>query len=233
MADVIAADQLRLFIERIERLEDEKKGISDDIKDVYAESKSNGFDTKTIRAIVRLRKMEKHHREEAEMLLETYKHALGMDSSYDATPLGAAAASRSAGGTDVVKLAAEIHAAGGRMVGDTLAIPMAGLKDAAEEREAGAADEGRYQTAIALVVQHKNASSSWLQRQMGLGYNASARLVERMEKEGIVSRPDHVGRREVLIDDLIAASKKSVMAQVVDAVNGGALGAGVTASLNS
>ena len=56
----VAADQLRLFIERIERLEEEKKGIADDVKDVYAEAKSNGYDTKTMRAIVRLRKMEKH-----------------------------------------------------------------------------------------------------------------------------------------------------------------------------
>ena len=76
---MIAADQLRLLIERIERLEEEKKGIADDIKDVYAEAKSTGFDVKTIRTIVRLRKMEKHHRDEAEMLLETYKQALGLD----------------------------------------------------------------------------------------------------------------------------------------------------------
>ena len=79
MSDIIAADQLRLLIERIERLEEEKKGIADDIKDVYGEAKSTGFDTKTIRQIVRLRKMEKHHRDEAEMLLETYKAALGLD----------------------------------------------------------------------------------------------------------------------------------------------------------
>lgn len=78
MSDIIAADQLRLLIERIERLEEEKKGIADDIKDVYGEAKSTGFDVKTIRAIVRLRKMEKHHREEAEAILETYKTALGM-----------------------------------------------------------------------------------------------------------------------------------------------------------
>ena len=78
MSDIIAADQLRLLIERIERLEEEKKGIADDIKDVYGEAKSTGFDTKTIRQIVRLRKMEKHHRDEAEMLLETYKQALGL-----------------------------------------------------------------------------------------------------------------------------------------------------------
>ncbi|MDB5675594.1 MAG: hypothetical protein JWM65_2576 [Sphingomonas bacterium] len=78
MSDVIAAEQLRLFIERIERLEEEKKGMADDIRDVYAESKSNGYDTKTMRAIVRLRRMEKHHRDEAEALLETYKAALGL-----------------------------------------------------------------------------------------------------------------------------------------------------------
>ena len=62
----------------IERLDEEKKGISDDIKDVYGEAKSTGFDVKTMRAIIRLRKMEKHHRDEAEALLETYKAALGL-----------------------------------------------------------------------------------------------------------------------------------------------------------
>jgi uncharacterized protein (UPF0335 family) len=75
----VAADQLRLFIERIERLEEEKKGIADDVKDVYAEAKANGYDTKTMRAIVRLRKMEKHTRDEMDALLETYRNALGLD----------------------------------------------------------------------------------------------------------------------------------------------------------
>ena len=78
MSDSISAEQLRLFIERIERLEEEKKGIADDIKDVYAEAKSTGFDVKTIRTIVKLRKMEKHHRDEADALLETYRNALGL-----------------------------------------------------------------------------------------------------------------------------------------------------------
>jgi uncharacterized protein (UPF0335 family) len=78
MSDNISAEQLRLLIERIERLEEEKKGLTDDIRDVYAEAKSTGFDAKTMRTIVRLRKLEKHHREEAEMLLETYKQALGI-----------------------------------------------------------------------------------------------------------------------------------------------------------
>jgi uncharacterized protein (UPF0335 family) len=75
----VAADQLRLFIERIERLEEEKKGIADDIKDVYSEAKSTGYDVKTMRAIVRLRKLESHVRQEAEALLETYKAALGLE----------------------------------------------------------------------------------------------------------------------------------------------------------
>ena len=74
----VAADQLRLFIERIERLEEEKKGIADDVKDVYAEAKSTGYDTKTMRAIVRLRRMEQHARQEADALLETYRNALGL-----------------------------------------------------------------------------------------------------------------------------------------------------------
>jgi uncharacterized protein (UPF0335 family) len=74
----VAADQLRLFIERIERLEEEKKGMLDDIKDVYLEAKATGYDPKTMRTIVRLRKMEKNARDEAEALLETYKAALGM-----------------------------------------------------------------------------------------------------------------------------------------------------------
>lgn len=78
MSETIAADQLRLIIERVERLEEEKKGISDDIADVYGEAKSTGFDVKTIKTIIRLRRMEKHHRDEAEMLLETYKQALGL-----------------------------------------------------------------------------------------------------------------------------------------------------------
>ena len=78
MNENVSAEQLRLFIERIETLEDEKKGIADDIKDVYAEAKGTGFDTKTMKAIVRLRKMEASARAEAEALLDTYKTALGL-----------------------------------------------------------------------------------------------------------------------------------------------------------
>ena len=71
-------DRLRLLIERIERLEEEKKGIADDVKDVYAEAKAVGYDVKIIRQIVRLRKMKPDDRAEMEALLDTYKAALGL-----------------------------------------------------------------------------------------------------------------------------------------------------------
>jgi len=73
-----AKDQLKAIIERIERLEEEKKTISDDIRDVYAESKGNGFDVKALRTIVRLRKQDPNERQEEETILETYMQALGM-----------------------------------------------------------------------------------------------------------------------------------------------------------
>lgn len=75
----IAADRLRSFIERIERLEEEKKGLADDIKEVYAEAKGTGFDTKIIRQIIRLRKLEQADRQEQEALLDLYRQALGME----------------------------------------------------------------------------------------------------------------------------------------------------------
>lgn len=74
----VAASQLRSFIERIERLEGEKKTISDDIKEVYSELKENGFDSKAVRTIIRLRKKEDHERQEEEAMVKLYKDALGM-----------------------------------------------------------------------------------------------------------------------------------------------------------
>ena len=71
-------DRLRLLIERVERLEEEKKGIADDIRDTYGEAKAVGYDAKIMRQIVRLRKMNADDRSEMEMLLDTYKAALGL-----------------------------------------------------------------------------------------------------------------------------------------------------------
>ncbi len=74
----VAHDQLRSIVERIERLEEEKAATAADIKEVYGEAKGNGFDTKTLRQVVRIRKQDKAERQEAEAILELYLHALGM-----------------------------------------------------------------------------------------------------------------------------------------------------------
>jgi uncharacterized protein (UPF0335 family) len=73
-----AKDHLRAFVERVERLEEEKKALADDIRDVYAEAKANGFDVKALRSVVRMRKQDLNERKEQEAILETYLHALGM-----------------------------------------------------------------------------------------------------------------------------------------------------------
>jgi uncharacterized protein (UPF0335 family) len=77
----VARDQLRTIVERIERLEEDKKAIMDDIKEVYAEAKGNGFDVKTLRKVVSLRKIESTEREEQEAMLDLYLGALGMTPS--------------------------------------------------------------------------------------------------------------------------------------------------------
>jgi uncharacterized protein (UPF0335 family) len=77
-SQTVAAGQLRAFIERVERLEEEKKTIADDIKEVYAEMKGTGFDTKAVRKIIRLRKQDQAERQEEEAILDLYMAALGM-----------------------------------------------------------------------------------------------------------------------------------------------------------
>lgn len=78
MTEEVATDRLRLLIERIERLEEEKKAFSDDIKDVYTEAKSAGFDTKAMKRVISLRKKEKAERDAEEAMVEIYKDALGL-----------------------------------------------------------------------------------------------------------------------------------------------------------
>ena len=74
----VAQDQLRAFVERIERMEEEKKAIADDIKEIYAEAKGNGFDTKVLRQVIRIRKQDRAERLEQEAILDLYLAALGM-----------------------------------------------------------------------------------------------------------------------------------------------------------
>jgi uncharacterized protein (UPF0335 family) len=91
MPDVggVAGERLKSFIERIERLEEEKRALAEDIKEVYAEAKGTGFDVKTMRQIVKIRKMDKDDLDEQEALLETYLRALGMKAEFE--PEGKAA----------------------------------------------------------------------------------------------------------------------------------------------
>ncbi len=78
-SQTVAAGQLRAFIERVERLEEDKQAIADDIKEVYAEMKGTGFDIKAVRSIVRLRKKDQSERQEEEAMIDLYKSALGME----------------------------------------------------------------------------------------------------------------------------------------------------------
>jgi uncharacterized protein (UPF0335 family) len=80
-SDSVSADQLRAFIERIERMHEEKKGIADDISDIYAEAKGNGFDTKVMKSLIRIRAQDHAERMEQEALLELYMSALGMQAA--------------------------------------------------------------------------------------------------------------------------------------------------------
>ena len=79
MAEMAADERLRLLIERIERLEEEKKGISDDIKDVYNEGKATGYDPKAMRTVIRIRKMKPDDRKEMEAIIDVYLNALGIE----------------------------------------------------------------------------------------------------------------------------------------------------------
>ena len=209
----IAADHLRSLVERIERLEEEKATITADIKEVYAEAKGTGFDTATIRQIVKLRKLEPNDRQEREELLDIYKRALGM---LDGTPLGLAAlervkadaftgAARSPRLTKAVRgfldsvanepgSSAELRAGGNVL----RVVNRDGVKTAEVIKgDAPQSEESIYAEAVAIVRAEDKASISLIQRRLGLGYNAAARLLERMESENIVSVSID-GRRDVL-----------------------------------
>ena len=79
----VESTKLKSYIERIERLEEEKAGLAGDVRDVFSEAKSNGFDTKTMRQVLKLRKMKTNERAEQEYMLDLYKRALGMEASFE------------------------------------------------------------------------------------------------------------------------------------------------------
>lgn len=160
----VEVPKLRSYIDRIERLEEDKAGIASDIKDVFAEAKSNGFDNKAMREILKLRKMKANERTEAEYMLDLYKRALGMDGTVEDDDA------------------------------DDAAREAAQDETPPEEMD----EEQLYEKAKTIVREDKNASTSRLQRHLRIGYNHAARIIERMERDGIVGPANHVGKREVL-----------------------------------
>ena len=156
----VAVDQLRGILERVERLEEEKAAIGADIRDVFAEAKSNGYDLKAIRSILKIRKMEAHERDEQEAVLDTYLRALGMIPQLD--------------------------------------FDFTSEENASDARVEAGDDEVLYAQAVSLVVRDFKASTSYVQRCLGIGYNRAAELIERMEQDGIVGPANHVGKRDVL-----------------------------------
>jgi uncharacterized protein (UPF0335 family) len=184
MTTSIAADELRLLIERIERLEEEKKAISDDIKDVYAEAKARGFDPPTMKECVKLRKLDPSKLQERDALIETYRAALGMDGGDTGLRQAIDNFERSTAGTAVT-----MSVAGG---------PEVPMNQAARD-----ADQ-LYTRAVEAVIGNGNASTSWLQRHLGIANSQAAGLLERMERAGVVSAPDGAGARRVLARDKAA-----------------------------
>lgn len=161
MDDPLNNNQLKSIVERVERLEEEKKSIADDIKEVYAEAKGNGFDVKILRKVVALRKRDLSERQEEDALIEIYLTAVG-------------------------------ETAGAPPRRPQPSPPLGG-------RPFGADDEMLYTHAKAIVLaEGGNGSTSFVQRTLQIGYNKAAALMERMEAEGLVSAPNHAGKREIL-----------------------------------
>lgn len=158
-----AQGQLKSLVERIERLEEEKKTVAADIKEVYAEAKGHGFNVTILREVIKLRRKDADERSETEAMLDLYLQALGM------LPEDADDVEEPPTKTDPSKQPAE--------------------------------KEATYSDAVSVVKDTANASTSYLQRTLQIGYNKAASFIERMQAEGIVSARDEAGKRAVLYPD--------------------------------
>ena len=176
-----AQTQLRSIVERIERLEQEKTEITEQIKEVFAEAKGNGFDVKVLRKVVRRRKQDRAKLQEEEAILDLYLSALGELPLFEARP---AASPQAAPPSDI---SVTITTPGGPSV----TAPLSHLT-------AVAADLDLYDQAVAVVKRDRKASTAYVQRKLQIGYNKAASFMERMEAAGIVSAPNHAGKREIL-----------------------------------
>ena len=169
----LAAQQLRSFIERIEKLESEKQAIAEDIKEVKAGAKAVGFEIKAINRVLALRKLDPSERQELDSITDTYLHAIEGGQMPESTSEGTA------------KAEAEPQAE-------------AGESPTLETAQAVSGDDDSYAEALRIVTQTGRPSISYLQRRLKVGYNHAADLMERMESAGIVSSPGPDGARQVL-----------------------------------
>ena len=189
------AEKLWGHIRALEVLEEQKAEIADDQKARKALCKSDGFDTNIVAAIIKRRKQGQGEAAAADQILRIYEQAL---EDQGALPLEQTKQPATKPRSSVEEVAQRLH--GQEPPSDMLKDEMG--EDVRREDTGDAADY--YERAVQLVRSEDKASTSWLQRQFGIGYNSAARLIERMEREGIVSAPDHVGRRSV-IDPLQSA----------------------------
>lgn len=204
-SDEVGAKRLRSFVDRIERLNEEKDGISADIRDIYAEAKGTGYCTKALRKLIALRKIELEVRREQEELLQLYQHAMGM---LDGTPLGNSAKDRYERETQISAQALvdstkgggslEISAGGVTVKIEDGKVVTPPVADQLDELSEEAAENAAYRCAVTLVRSENKASPSFVQRSLKIGFNRAAALVERMEAEFVVSAPDRRGKRTVL-----------------------------------
>lgn len=183
-----AQGQIRSTVERIERLEQEKTEISEQIKEVFAEAQGNGFDVKVLRKVVRIRKQDRAKRLEEEAILDLYLSAVGELPLFERPQPEPSGAPESGIATITLTMADGSAVSG---TPDQLA--------AAERMVRGVPEEqALYDQAVALVRRDGKASASYVQRRLQLGFNRASALVERMEREGVIGPPNHAGKREVL-----------------------------------
>jgi uncharacterized protein (UPF0335 family) len=204
---IIAPDQLRSYVSRIERMIEEREALNADIREIYAEAKGTGFCTKTIRKIVALRKLDKADYQEQEALLDMYKDAVGLDGLPVAEFMGAPA-EKTLNPKLVERVAQAVQTPAGiealKSAVDTMVEHVGG-----ETGEISVLDgEALYSAAIAIFVRDRKASASYIQRKLQLGYNSASSIIERMEREGIISSPDHKGVRTILTPEPVSESNE-------------------------
>ena len=201
-ADVLGSNaqgQLKSVVDRLERLATEKAELAEQMKEVFAEAKGNGFCPRTIKKVLARRKMERAKLQEQEAMVELYESALGdlplfepmraADTSMRAADTSMRAADTSMGVASIAVTTAD---------GETDTVTPDSLAVGERIKRGADVEEALYNQAVALILRDGKASTSYVQRRLQLNFNHAAALMERMQREGVVGAPDHAGKREIL-----------------------------------